>query len=427
MSASSHPTSRHFILRLILVLLGVIVGLSFIPWGHRPSPAQWALAYIRGEGKPHFPVTGTPASRIHDMYDRNPGLRIEWEEVSPDENGFLLLRDFVKSEAATRMLLPEHLAEMLADDRKWGQLAVKDHLDTHQEVLKELRRIALLPDRSSQGRSPKESIKLQTYKSVSDVLLLSFLDHLRAKRMTEALADFTALYGFAAHMDGHELVNFEDKAAAIQVRLSPHDALCKMLKNAKDDIDWSPWIRVIQNVPSHGVQMEAVWRGEAWSQIQLCPAWNAIRQKNNPIWDFEAFEDAFARRVLISAKAYADASKPSDLKRLRKLKDEFPAQETRLSEPAREMLQKMQMNTKGLEQLMIRSEARVLLTLMALQLLQSENEEGPIAAADDMRLGSFALDPSTGEPFVFDPAKRQISAAEGSTLAAEKPVQLPTW
>ena len=98
-----------------------------------------------------------------------------------------------------------------------------------------------------------------------------------------------------------------------------------------------------------------------------------------------------------------------------------------LSQPAQAMLQNMQISTRGWEREAIRAETRYNLTLAALQLLQSENEEGPIPAADDMRLGSLAIDPSTGNPFVFDPAKRQLAVTADSVLAGLGPVHLPTW
>ena len=427
MSSATPHTSRHFNLRLLLILVGVVAGLSFIPLGRAPSSAKWLQAYIRGQGKPHFAIQGTPATRIHELYKRVPELRPEWGEIAPEENGYLLLRDFVNSEAASRLELSLGLKSMLQDESKWNQEAIRSYAAKNQQDLDELRRIALLPERSAKGKSPKEIIDAEAYKKLADVLLLLFQSHLQANQMAEAWTDFSALYGFAAHIDRHEVANFVDKTTATQIRLTPHDVLCKALQHAPEHTDWLPWIRVIQNEPSYGLQMQAAWRGEAWARFQLSPVWATIRQKNNRIWDFTEFEDAFARRVLESAKAYANASTLADLDALKPLSEEVRQQEAMLSQPAQAMLQNMQISTRGWEREAIRAETRYNLTLAALQLLQSENEEGPIPAADDMRLGSLAIDPSTGNPFVFDPAKRQLAVTADSVLAGLGPVHLPTW
>jgi hypothetical protein len=75
----------------------------------------------------------------------------------------------------------------------------------------------------------------------------------------------------------------------------------------------------------------------------------------------------------------------------------------------------------------IRAEARCNFTLAALQLLQFEHEEGPITSIEDLSLGSLAIDPSNGKPFVFDPVARTLKAAEGSALHDENAIQLPRW
>lgn len=409
-----------------LWLMGAMfsVALSFLPFGHAPSLAGWVQAYIRGNGKPHFPVSGTPESRMEDFLNRHPELRPAWHEVPPEENGFRLLREFVESEAASNMALTNELSEMLTDKVEWDQNAARAHVEKHHEELSELRRIALLPERSAQGKSGSEFLDARQYKRMSDVLLLSFLHHLHANQWADACNDFSALYGFAAHIDRHEVPNLLEKTVGILVRLAPHKALCESLTKAPADMDWSPWIRVLENEPSYGRQMDAVWRGEAWSGMHMIMALLLVE---NSIWDFTAFEDAYAARMLANAKAFANAGKLTDLDDLGKPDDELADQEASLSKGAREMLGMTELGTKVWCRGAIRAEAQSNITLAALQLLQSEREEGPIASADDLRLGSLATDPSNGMPFVFDPTARTLSVAEGSALKGEEPIHLPQW
>ncbi len=421
-----------FTFRRIAVSVVLLLALSFVPMGRAPSLAGWLQAYIQGNGNPHFPIPGIPESRIADFLNRHPELRPEWREVLPEENGYLLLKEFVESEAASRMALADELSEMLSDEEKWDQNAAQEHVGKYHQELNELRRIALLPQRSAQGKSAGKLIDARQYKRMSDMLLLSYLQHLHANQWAEAYTDFSSLYGFAAHMDRHEVPNLLEKTIGILVRLAPHEALCESLTKAPADTDWSPWIRVLENEPSYGRQMEAVWRGEIWSGVHLIQTGVIEENGNNPIWDFTAFEDAYAARMLVYAKAFANAGRLTDLDALEKLDDlkkldaDLARQESSLSKAARTMLDKVQDGASSWCRGAIRAEARYNLTLAALQLLQSEhNEEGPITSTDDIRLGSLASDPSNGMPFVFDPAARTLSVAAGSALQDEQPVQLP--
>jgi hypothetical protein len=427
MSGTLQKPSRLFTFRRVVWSVGLLLALSFIPWGRAPSLAGWVLAYIRGNGTPHFPIPGTSGSRIDDFFNRHPELRPEWREVPPEENGFLLLREFVESETASKMALRDELSEMLLDEGRWDQNAAREYCENYQEELSELRRIALLPQRSARGKSGGEFIDTRQYKRISDVLLLSYKQHLHANQWADAFTDFSALYGFAAHMDRHEVPNFMDRTVGILVRLAPHEALCGFLTKAPSDTDWSPWIRVLENEPSYGRQMEAVWRGELWCGMHLIPAWVMAGNEKNPIWDFTAFEDAYAARMLENAKVFANAGKFTDLEDMETLAAGFARQESSLSKAARTMLDLIQIGASSWSRGAMRAEARSNITLAALQLLQSEHEEGPITSIDDLRLGSLASDPSNGMPFIFDPVARTLKAAEGSALYDENAIQLPRW
>jgi hypothetical protein len=139
-------------------------------------------------------------------------------------------------------------------------------------------------------------------------------------------------------------------------------------------------------------------------------------------------EDAYAARILTNSKAFANASKHKDLDSLKKLDSDLKKQEAPLSKPARAVLEQVQSSSHSWVTQAIRGEAECNLTLAALQFLQSEQmEEGPIRSDKDIRMGSLAIDPSNGMPFVYDPAVRQLAPAAGSILAGKDPVQLPRW
>lgn len=423
-----HHTNSRLHLRLVGVVVIIIGALCFIPLGRAPSVAGWAQAYIRGKGKPHFVIEGTRASRIEDFFDRYPPLRPEWEEVPDMDNGYLQMRKFVKEQTATDLVLNENLLAMLQENGIWTQNAAKEYVEKNAEGLKELHRIALLSDRSSKGKSTKKAVEPSHYLQMADVLHLSFRYHLHAKQYAEALADFSALYGLAGHIDRHEVPRFENQSLAIQIRITPHSALRKYLQDMPTDTDWSPWMRVLQNEPSYGKQMEAIWRGEAWAGIQTILDSSMGENQINPIWDFTDMEDAYATRILKNSKAYANASKLKDVDGLKKLESDLKKQEAPLSKPARAVLEEVQSSSYSWVTQAIRGEAECNLTLAALQFLQSEQmEEGPIRSDKDIRMGSLAIDPSNGMPFVYDPAVRQLAPAAGSILAGREPVQLPRW
>jgi hypothetical protein len=436
--------SKRLIFRRALVCVIAFMGLSFIPLGRGPSLAGWVQACIRGIGKPqfclplmpgdredflkpHFPIPGTPESRIEDFLKRHPDLRPVWREVPDDVNGFLLLRNFVNSEAAARIALSDSLSAMLQDPAKWDQNAAREHVEKHREALSELRRISLLPDRSSKGRNWDEYLEAKPKMKMSDVLLLSFQQHLRAHQMLEALTDFAALHGFAAHMDRHEVPDFVDKTVGILVRLALYKSLREELKNLPADTDWSPWISILESEPSYEKQMEVVLISEAWFGIHFIQGMTKEGNPRNPIWDFTEFEDAYANRVRVTAKSFAKGRILTDLSSLRKMEESYRKREASLSRGARHTLERTFPNMEAWTKGAIRAEAQYAFTLAALQLLQSEHTGGPITSAADPRLAAIAIDPSNAKPFRFDPAIRQLSAAPDSALMESKvfSVQLP--
>jgi hypothetical protein len=92
--SETEPEPIHlFTFRRIAVSLVLLLALSFVPMGRAPSLAGWVQAYIQGNGKPHFPIPGTPESRIEDFLNRHPELRPQWREVLPIENGLTAAKD----------------------------------------------------------------------------------------------------------------------------------------------------------------------------------------------------------------------------------------------------------------------------------------------------------------------------------------------
>jgi len=422
-----HSTIFHLL--WIHALAAIFVVMLMMP-GENGSPSliKRLIARVEGGGKPHYPISGTEQSRMADFLKRHPKLVSAPRAVVDNENGFLLFRDFANSSQASAIKPDESLRKIVDGEASWDVVLVEEYLADIRAALTELRRIGSLSKQSVSGIPLNELIftAARNYKSCSDALGVSLTYHLRAGNMSAAYDDFAALYGLAAHLDRHEYPNLLAKTVGILIRLSAHSALKESLRFVPAGEDWSDWIEIIDSEPRYGFDMAHVFRGEAYGSMGglILPLTLSPKEKN-PIWDFTAFEDAFANRMIDVADFL---EKDGDVilydSEIPKLEARWKAREIHLGDAARQMLDVlaggMKSWTKGAERAVaIQAQMRA-----ALELLQLEHEGESITSAKDSRLATLTTEPFTGLAFDFDPDTRSLSPAVTSKIKYKGPVEL---
>jgi len=411
-------------------VLAVILGLLLVMPGKNGSPSlmRQLAARVEGGGKPHYPIAGTLEERVTDFLKRHPGLENAPQEVADEENGFLLFREFSKSAQTSALKQEESLRRIIHGEAAWDDAVVEDYLRLHQESLAELRRIGRLPLRSVAGIPASDLVftPAREYKSCSDALVVSLGYHLRAGEMGAAHHDFAALYGLAAHLDRHESPTLLAKTVGILIRLSANGALTESWRHLPAGADWSEWIGTIDAEPGYGMDMARVWRGEAYCSMAGLILPVSLRSgETNPIWDFTAFEDAYANRISDMAVFF---EKNGDAITLQggfgKLEARWNAREIHLSKEARGMFDVLGFGmtswAKGAE----RAAAKMALMRASLELLQHEFKGEPVLSERDPRLAMLTTEPFSGPAFDYDPKTRRLSPAAGSMLEDEDAVEL---
>lgn len=413
-----------------IVILGIIVHflMAHSP-PHRPSGYAWIQARIDGRGDPDYPIEGTVESRFDNFLIRHPAFKPEWRDVPDEQNGFTQLHEFIVVEDIEgKLRLDSSLREMSYEGTSWDQQAVEKHLNANRDMLTRLREIAAMPDRSSKGFDDDKRVNYRAnlITMLSDNLALSFTDNLKNQNLKAAYRDFTSIFGIAAHLDRHEVPTYLDKSIGVLTRLRAISAISKNLSNLPHETDWSPFVDYLESQLDPWLELSNLCFSEGWYCMRnwVLPAY-IDGDELNPAWDFTAFENAYAKRIFYSSIIYKTHRYATDSIHYEAVKKCTQVRENVFPSEMRETI--LNVPSEAWDNGYKRYVEKTAYTLMALKILQIEQQSGPVTDASDPRLKSISTAPFDGPTFGFDPATREVLPGPVTHLMDEEIITLPPY
>lgn len=343
------------------------------------------------------------ADALHQrLLERYPELAVAAKHVPPDRNGFLKWLEFSErfsSKSQPKGLdFPEELKQHLSGEVPWDKASAQAWLDQHQPLMDEIRAIGLMPEQSIEGVDVHRwaFMPARLAKECSEALLLDARVAAENGDVAAALESIQASNGLATHLANVETPSLLAITVQILIQLQTQKYAFAEIMPAlpPGQLDPAAWESALNPTVSPPGEFARIMKGE-WSVIAreyLLPSLIDAEEPRSPP-DPEAFLDAFAGHFLNVVQEHEGRAIPdwpnipgSDLPDI-----------SHLSRRSQELFSMCFIGEHAWSKGMQRS-----LSIFA----QSQ------AAFAIMKGQPIPNDPIYGQPYLWDPATRILSAPQ---------------
>ena len=345
-----------------------------------------------------------------------PALQVTLHPVAAEDNGFLQL--FLLGRDT---LVSEEFSQVLSDISSCDPELAKRCLAEHAELVAKAERIGSLRARSSTGM-PEDFdgfIAARPAKQCSDILLLKARLAAEAGDENETLRLLSAVGNLAEHFRGVETPTFLSATVVVLIDLGREGiAFSTLLPALGKSADLERWKSLLSERPVSTAELANIHRGE-WqtgADFMAFPIM-AVSGRLGEMPDAEAVMHLYSSWVnevvtKLPTVALADVEPVLSL----------PTASSKLSEEGLEMLEVLTDGSKAWIKGYVRAAAVHGQAQAAMDLLILEKSGVRLVAEDAARI---THEPVGGQPFVFDPAKREVSVPQDFMALEIVPLRLP--
>ena len=349
-----------------------------------------------------------------------PALRVERHPMVDDQNAFLMLFEldgFIKNLDPP---FSEEFRQLLNGTTPWDANAARHFLAEQRNLVERIEKIAALETRSSEDlpASYNGFISARPGKIASDILILKARLAAEAGDGQGTLRAISAASNIGAHYQKIESPSLLSATIRTMIDLGMKKTATQILLPALGkNVDLSLWKSAFATTSYTPSDLAHVIRGE-WntsSDHLVFPLLIADERKRN-LPDAEAVAHAYSS----SFNAWVTTIPTLSFAQI----DSFsPNIETsQLSSEGRKYVEVLQIGRESWFKGYIRAAVISSQQQAALDLLILEQDGVTLGAADAARV---THDPTTGLPFVFNPAKRELLAPSDSVELNVDPLVLP--
>lgn len=349
--------------------------------------------------------------------ERHPILAITPRSVPDDENGFLMLWELGQGDGVS-----QEFQDMLRDLKNFDSDAARRHLEEHQEFIAHIERIANTLSRSSMNMPDAYNgfIGIRHVKQAFDTLMLQACLAAEAGDEKEALGRIHLAGNLAEHLSAIETPHLLSETGVVLFDISRHATTINfLLPKLGPGANLDAWQTELNRFGGYTPQRYAdLLRGE----------WHTGADHVAFQWIAQASLTGELRNGKACAMAYSDRltyqiAKFKNLLTWRGV--DFKIPESDFSHLSREQQQLMSILAIGFDawgEGFIRSALVIAKYRAAMDLLILERDGNEPSPDDTARI---TIDPISGEPFVFDPETRTLTAPEASQEILLEALELP--
>jgi len=415
----------------IVWILGIVLTLSVLGFAFENASPGLVMRPVRkiaanvGIEIPVREATTEEKARAREMavkwkaefLEKFPILEVTPRPVPDGENGFLMLWELDQREGISPEFqdLLIHLEDFDAD-------VARRVLQEHQDFIDHVEKIADMTATSSieMPEAYDGFFNARRMKRAHDVVLFKACLAAHEGVEKEALRCMQMAGNLGEHLAGIETPTFLTETIAILFSLARcHTILDVVLPKLGPQCDLSAWQTELNRLGDYSPQRYAeLLRGEwqtgadhfAFEYITIATLTGEIRDGKGCAFAYTEWMASQAAELQNATALRVEdlKTKETDFKHLPKEQREFmPVFVMGTSSWAKGFLTSSQTHAR----------ARA-----AIDLLILERDEGSITPADTTRI---TRDPISGEPFVFDPESRTLSAPHASSEYQYEPIKLP--
>jgi hypothetical protein len=335
-----------------------------------------------------------------------PELALDTRSVPAERNGFLRLHILTGNGERPQANFSKEMLAAMKDKAPWDMAEIKTLLEQHQTLIRELREIGGLTERSA-AEMPEDYtgfISARESRNFGKLLLLSAKVAALEGDADSALRDVKCVSTMAAHYREVEGSNLLMTTVAILLDGMVRSWILEEIVPAlRTGADLQPWRDALATRPYDGKDLSHALRGE-WHHLAsqfVLPVVLRDRPDSPPDGGklMEFFADEFAGAV------QQTASLP--LSELRSLRGMNLSEYSHLSKKSREIAGLITIGWAKWGNGVVREAVRQQMGLAAMDLIILERSgSGAVDAGVMERLPRNPLD---GEPFHYDPATRTVS------------------
>lgn len=349
-----------------------------------------------------------------------PALRVEKNPVPDDQNAFLMLFELDAFIKDLDPPLSEEFRQLLNGTTPWDADAARRFLTERADLVGRIEKIAALETRSSEDlpASYNGFIGARSGKIASDILLLKA--RLAAESGDEhgTLRAITAASNLGAHYQKIESPSLLAATVQISIDLNiKRAALKNLLPALGQDADLSLWKSAFAASSYTPSDLAHVMRGE-WNtgSEHLAFPCMVADERDGKLPDSEAEARAYSS----SFNAWVTTLPTLSLAQIESFRPQVDI--SHLSDQGRGLVELLDDGSKAWIKGYLRAAVASSQQQAALDLLMLEQAGTTLSAADAARV---TQDPVSGQPFVFDPAKRELHAPADSARLAVDPLVFP--
>lgn len=376
-----------------------------------PSPTREELARLRE-------LALQTKARMIGKY---PLLAVESRPVPDEENGFRLLYELGQDMESNALTISPQLKKLLESPDLPAAETANAILAENADFISRIERIASLKTRSS-ANMPKDYVGFvsgRACKTASDIFLFKARLAARDGDREETFRLVAATRNLADHYHQLEAPNLLTETLAILLDLNARTAAFKhLVPEFHEPADLERWQDLLKADGYSPADFAHVLRGEWHSTNQLIFSTINPRSPDAPP-DPETLAEVFAR-------AYSD--KIADLTRsgadfgsLASCADMMPGDHPELSPQSRKITEILSVGSGAWGKGYSRAATIARQSQAAIELLLLEQAGTPL---DPALCATITRDPVTGQPFILNPATRELSAPTGADSDI-KPLALP--
>lgn len=424
------------ILGLVILLVASFGGL--LAWNLRKSPAvpsdeaSSLEHHMRGQ-EAQFRVSKTlreasgkrpdVQKESHAMMERMltefPALKVEKHPVPAEQNALLMLAELSAFINKMAPPLSEEFRNFLSGSEPWDAATAKRFLKQYAVLVSMVEKIAALETRSSEGL-PSNYDRLGSARAGKigcDILLLKARLAAESGDEPAVLRVISAASNFGNHfLKVDSPTMFSATSQMMQDMAMKKVAMQSLLPALGRNADLSLWKSAIAAASCSPTELAKLLRG-SWNAHAEQDAFPdlVIAQADGKITDAQA-----------AARAYSDINNMWVAKlptlSLAQIESYNPQVETsHLSSKGRELVNEM-VGLKPWLRCYVGAAVANSQHQAVIDLLMLEKSGVKLGAADAARI---THDPMTGQPFIFDPAKRELLPPPNSASTGVGPIALP--
>lgn len=406
-----------------------------------------ALQYSFERSEKSVPVDlPTEEQRMHTLAETDrvmaqlqaefPALAITEHPVPAEENGFLQLYLLGKSSFQENkhkrvteiMLFRNDFSSLLADRGKWDGSLARKYLAEEAEAVARVERIAALKSRSTANMPTAYDGFFQAYapKQAAEMLLVKACLAAEEKDQVRAMQYVEAAANIGQHMHAVDRPYLLPETVRILIDLKIQEvALKQLLPALGKDADLAGWKALLSRPDYTPADFAIMMRGE-WQTTSRYFLLPHVLDERKP--DYPKDADKLAR---IHASIFNDFVVRLPKLTLRELMadpgiDQLSPDTPNLSKKSRSILDELRIGSRAWAKGYVRAASTISRNQAALDLLILEKNGTTLEASTTQKV---VLDPLTGEPFLFDPAKRTVNLPSSSPLPDRntkiEPITLP--